>query len=535
MKYITVLLACFVILVPHLLFPQTERWVYKYSGLSGWQNESCNAILYGLDDNIYAAGTGCHAGTDVDIVVVSLSNSGIVRWVHSHNGYADFDDYAYAIVCDDNNNVYVGGSSYNSDTISDFTVISLTPNGNERWVYRHQGSYIGDGCVRALAVGTDGNIYAAGYDERFQTGQDFVIVCLDTSGIEQWVYRYDGPGYYADEAYSITYGMDGNIYAAGIYDYTNAVVVSLTAAGTERWVYQYDEHYEDRASSVVFGADSNVYVFGTLSVYSVYVYSFLFAISLNDAGVENWTYEHSMPSAAACGACGNDGNLYCAGALGSDIPVFMVVGIDNSGLLNWEYSYGLPTTYATSIIFGLDGHLYAAGQSADSSTGLKFAVVSLYTSGTERWTYNYGGFEYNIANAICYGADSNLYMGGKTFGDVTGNDFTVISLDPSPIMLDEHESKDLLLFLQINPNPFRQSIHIGCRITDDRQEYDLKVYDIVGRLVIDLSEQLSVSGHQQSVMWEGTDDSGERVPGGVYFVLGKTGNASVIEKVVKLE
>ncbi len=537
MKYIEVLFCCGVILVPHFIFSQTERWVYKYSGLSGWQNDACNAICYGSDGNIYAAGTGCHAGTEIDIVVVSLSTSGTERWVYVHNGYADFVDDANAITCDANNYVYVGGSSYNSDTISDFTVISLTSDGDERWVYRHQGPYIGNGCVRALAIGSNGDIYAAGYDERFQSGQDFIIVCLDTSGTEQWIYRYNGPGNYTDDAYSIACGLDGNIYGAGICDYSNAVVVSLTAAGTERWVYQYDEHYEDRASSIVLGADSNVYVFGTCSVNSGYVYSFLFAISLNDAGVENWTYGHSMPSAAACGVFGEDGHIYCAGAYGSDIPVFMAVGIDNSGFLDWEYTYGLPTTWATSIIYGPDGYLYAAGCSRDSVAGftLYFAVVSLYTSGTQRWTYDYGGPGFNVAGALCYGADSNLYAGGRTEDSVTGNDFTVISLDPVPIMINDLGKQQFPFLLEICPNPFRYSTDIGYHITDDMQECDLRVYDIIGRLVIDLSEQLSVIGYQSSVTWGGADDLGKRLPAGVYFVQAKSGDVFALKKVVKLE
>lgn len=535
MKHITVLFSCCVILAPHLLLSQTERWVYKYSGLSGWQNDVCNAICYGPDGNIYAAGTGCHAGTDIDIVVVSLSASGAENWVYVHNGYADFIDCANTIACDANNNIYVGGSSYNSDTISDFTVISLTSNGAERWVYRHQGPYIGNGCVRALVIGSNGNLYAAGYDERFQSGQDFIIVCLDTSGTEQWIYRYNGPGNYTDDAYSIGCGLHGNVYAAGISDYRDAVVVSVTENGNERWVYRYDEHYEDRASSIVYGADSNIYVFGTYSVYSGYVYSFLFAISLNDAGGENWTYGHSMPSAAACGVVGADGNLYSAGAYGSDIPVFMVVSIDSFGFLNWEYSYGLPTTYATAIIYGPDGYVYAAGQSADSSSGLRFAVVSLYTSGAERWTYDYGGPGYNLANALCYGADSNLYAGGRTEDSVTGHDFTVISLDPAPIMINDLGRQQFSSVLQIFPDPFRQSTDIRCPVTDDKQECYLMVYDIIGRLVIDLSEQLSGIGYRSSVTWDGADDSGKQLPGGVYFVKFRTGDISAIKKVVKLK
>ncbi|MDH4210319.1 MAG: T9SS type A sorting domain-containing protein [candidate division WOR-3 bacterium] len=535
MKYIEVLFCCCVILVPHFIFSQTERWVYKYSGLSGWQNEACNAICYGSDGNIYAAGTGCHAGTDIDIVVVSLSTSGAERWVYVHNGYADFIDDANTITCDANNYVYVGGSSYNSDTISDFTVISLTPDGSERWIYRHQGPYIGDGCVRALAYGADGNIYAAGYDERFQSGRDFIIVSLDTSGTERWVYRYNGPGNNTDDAYSIVCGSDGNVYAAGSYDYNHAVVLSVTADGTERWVYQYGQHYEDGANAVVYGADGNVYAFGTCAVNTGYVYAFLFTIKLSDSGYEHWTYVNSVPSSATCGIFGDDGNIYCAGSYGSDMPVFTVLGISSAGLFMWEYMHGLSVSWATSIIYAPDNKIYAAGCGVDSVMGVHLAVVSLYTSGTQRWTYDYGGPDFCIANALCFGADSNLYVGGETVDSVTGTDFTVISLNPIPIMIYDFASQQLSSVLQIYPNPFRHYAEIRCQLPGVNTTSDIDIFDITGQQVTSISVPVSDIGHQSTVKWGGTDDRGMRLPAGVYFVHVKTGAFLGIQKVVKLE
>jgi len=536
MKSIRVFIFCIVFLLPQMIFAQTERWVYTYSEVGGWENEACNTICYGLDDNIYAAGTGYHAGTGVDIVVVSLSTSGTEQWVYTYNGFAGFDDYANALICDGDNNAYVGGSSYNSDTISDFTVISLEPGGTERWIYRHQGPYIGNGCVRALAYGTDGNIYAAGYDQRFQSGRDFIVVSLDTSGSERWVYRYNGPGNNSDDACSIVYGSDGNIYVTGTYDYYHAVVISLTADGTERWVYHYNQHYEDRASAVLYGTDGNVFVVGTCAVYGPYVYAFAFVISLNDSGTENWAYSHSMPSSATSGVFGEDGNIYCAGAYGSDIPVFMVIGISNAGSLMWEYMYGMPTAWATSIVYGPDDNIYAAGCSVDSIASYELTVVSLYTSGAERWTYGYGGPDFPImANTLCYGADSNLYVGGVSVDSVTGRDFTVISLNPIPIAVDDFVSNRFSSMLQINPNPFRHDTDIRCQITDNSTMADIRIFDVSGRLINDISEPVSGIGYQLSVKWEGTDDCGSKLPAGVYFVQVKSDDKCEMQKVVKLK
>jgi len=91
---------------------------------------------------------------------------------------------------------------------------------------------------------------------------------LDTSGIERWVYRYDGPGGGIDIATSIAVGSDGNLYAAGRSDgsgnYDDFTVASLTDSGTERWVFRYHgpgDSYNG-ANSIIEGPDSNLYVAG---------------------------------------------------------------------------------------------------------------------------------------------------------------------------------------------------------------------------------------------------------------------------------
>ena len=60
---------------------------------------------------------------------------------------------------------------------------------------------------------------------------DLIVISLTTAGDTNWVYRYNGPGNGHDEAKSIVYGADGNIYASGSsfdsgtdYDFT---VISL--------------------------------------------------------------------------------------------------------------------------------------------------------------------------------------------------------------------------------------------------------------------------------------------------------------------
>jgi hypothetical protein len=86
--------------------------------------------------------------------------------------------------------------------------------------------------------------------------------------------------------------------------------------------------------------------------------------------------------------------------------------------------------------------------------------------------------------------------------------------------------------LEIYPNPFRHSTDIRYRISDCRQKCELEIYDITGRLVTTLSEQISVSSHQISVRWDGKDCQGRKVPSGVYFIRFETWGYKETEKIV---
>jgi len=72
--------------------------------------------------------------------------------------------------------------------------------------------------------------------------------------------------------------------------------------------------------------------------------------------------------------------------------------------------------------------------------------------------------------------------------------------------------------IEVYPNPFNRLTDIRYRITDDSHAKAVKVYDVSGRLLRDLSDQISVIGDQLSVTWDGTDDAGRHMPAGIYFL-----------------
>jgi hypothetical protein len=212
-------------------FGQTERWVYRYNGTGGYWDEAYK-VAVGADGNVYAAGYSYGTGTCYDFTVVSLTAAGGQRWVYRYNGPGDSADCALAVACGADSNIYAAGYSYDSLTGLDFTVISLTQAGDQRWVYRYSGPGDSADCAYSVTYGSDGNVYAAGSRYGTGTGYDFVVICLNSAdGNQRWVYRYNGPAGGTDCAYSVGFGADGKVYAAGMSTgsgtYGDFTVISL--------------------------------------------------------------------------------------------------------------------------------------------------------------------------------------------------------------------------------------------------------------------------------------------------------------------
>lgn len=368
----------------------------------------------------------------------------IERWIYTYNGPADNADEALSIVFGQDGNLYAAGFSFGLVGDNDFAILSVDTSGNERWVYTYDGlGHVTDG-ANALTYGTDANLYAAGWSNAGTGDIDFTMISVDSGGNERWVYRYNGTGNYVDNAFSIAYGLDGNIYAAGFTftfaaGVTDFIVVSLTPSGNLRWIYNYDGGGRpwNGANSIIYGPDNYIYAAGYCG--GVYNDVDFAVICLDTAGNEEWIYKHNGSGndddEAKSIVFGTDNNLYAAGysSDSSTSSDFTVISLTTSGEENWVYQYngsGNDADQANSIAYSIDNYLYAAGFVYDASVDNDFVVISLTPSGNERWVYTYNGpnnYNDEALSLVC-GSDSNVYAAGYSFGSGTREDFTVVSL-----------------------------------------------------------------------------------------------------------
>ena len=520
-----------IIFVCVLSHAQVERWVYQFDGgVNG--NDEAIALIHSVDGNIYAAGYSSGNGTDSDFTVVSLTSGGVERWVYRYNGPGDSLDIARAIVCDPDGNLYVAGSSYNNNN-NDVIIISLAPDGAERWVYRYNGTGNGDDIANSIVLGLDGNLYAAGVSYEAGTEDDFLIISVDTTGNERWVYTYDWTGG-GDGAYALAYGADHNLYAAG-YSYHFVVihvftVISIDTAGSERWLFrtQGTGVVDEAVQSIVSGLDGNIYAAG---------YSYLLdftVVSFDTAEIERWTYlkgQAGFNDRALDVTYGSDGNIYSVGFLenngtGYD---FTVISLTDMGDTNWIYSINGSANgndVAQAIVYGADEHIYCAGWIIDTSSAEDFVVIRLNTTGAEEWKYKYNGADNNTdkAAAVVYGQDDNIYAAGCCTD--SGNlDFVVISLDTTTTGVDEKQiqTSDIQC---VHPFSTFFTNSIVLEVNNPPCNLEIVLYDVQGR------KKYETLLSSPPTVLEINDGEISLLPKGIYFL--RININSVDQEVVKL-
>ena len=238
---------------------------------------------------------------------------------------------------------------------------------------------------------------------------------------------------------------------------------------------------------------------------------------LNDYIAEAWIFTEVSPAMGSYnGLC-----VRIDTATGVNAMYHMVSDFDNSARLMLRHITGATPSVIREWTAGeIPGGIPA------SSSWHKFKIKIVADS---IWAY-YDDVELPgspfIDNRVTKGYFGIYFFNALAFSSTNCDDIIV----SSPTGINEYGSEPLSTF-SVYPNPFRTETAIRCQISDVGIP-SFRIYDAAGRLVKDISSQVSVIGNQISVSWDGRDDAGKTVSPGVYFFADAHGNG--LEKVIKL-
>ncbi len=370
-----------------------QQWVATYNGTANGVDVAASIKVDG-SGNVYV--TGYSEGTETDYATIKYNSSGVQQWVQLYTGIGNSGGQATSLAVDASGNVYVTGVSDGSGTGSDYATIKYNTSGVQQWVQRYNGPANDNEQATAITVDASGNVYVTGYSTVSGTNNDYATIKYNAAGIPQWVQRYNGPFGGVDEGYAIAVDGSGNVYVTGLsvgigtdVDYAT---IKYNSSGVQQWVQRYNGpgNYIDQASSIALDNSGNIYVTGwSMGSGTAFDYA---TIKYNFSGVQQWVQRYN-----GTGGNGDEraysitvdglGNVYVAGwstlsGINSD---YATVKYNTAGVQEWAQRYNGQGNWideASSVAADASGNVYVTGASFVSGGGydyvtIKYAPVAL--------------------------------------------------------------------------------------------------------------------------------------------------------------
>ena len=326
---------------------------------------------------------------------------------------------------------------------------------SQEWINTYNSPTNGPDNPVAMTVDNSGNVYVTGVSSTSTTGRDIATIKYNSSGVEQWVARYDnGSG---DDVKGITVDASGNVYIAASIVVNNSGVqatVKYNSSGVEQWVALLGVPVGSPAgpgngkSCIATDASGNVYVGGSRIFGSGQNGSYLLT-KYNSNGDSVWTRTYK-------------GSHFLAG-LGSGI---VCIKVDGSYIYVTGKSFDQnpdlsASAFATTIKYDLSGsHQWmrkdtlvngsddVIGMDIDASGniivicdfGFNLITYKYNSSGAMLWKRIYSGIAgdyYDEVTGLALDASGNIFLTGNSHRSVGDRDFLTLKYDASGNLLWE--------------------------------------------------------------------------------------------------
>lgn len=405
----------------------TQEWAARYNGPPGNNSDFASAMTIDGSGNVYVTGysVGINTGS-YDYATIKYDASGVQQWVSRYNGTANGTDYGYAIAVDGSGNVYVTGGSVGITTnYYDYATIKYDASGAQQWVAIYD---LGGGDIaRAIAIDVSGNIIVTGESAGIGTYNDYTTLKYNSSGVQLWEARYNGPTNGTDQALSLALDSSGNIFITGsshnnVTFYEEYATVKYSPSGVQQWASRYNGpgNGSDIANSVKVDASGNVYVTGqSEGTGSNADYA---TIKYNSSGDSLWVKRYNGTGnafdAATSLAVDGSGNIFITGYSSRFVANFDYTTIKYSpaGDSLWVKRYNGTSNYRDyAYSLALDGasNVYVTGFSRETSGSDNYTTIKYNTSGTQQWLASYSaGTTGEEGRSIALDALGNVYVTG---------------------------------------------------------------------------------------------------------------------------
>ena len=341
-----------------------------------------------------------------------------------------------AIITDKVGNVYVTGAAGNPE---DIVTIKYSSSGQQEWLARYNGPGNGRDGSNSIKIDNKGNVIVAGKSEGIGTNFDFITIQYSLSGEQKWFRRYAGIGNQYDEVSSIGIDSIDNIYIAGISNQRYAII-KYDSAGTQQWVNFYGtENNVSYATAIIIDKYGNIYVTGQSGEDSTSSIDIV-TIKYNSFGILKWVAKYNSPTSEndygmAIGV-DSDGSIYVCGGSQGDLHYddYILVKYDSLGAEQWNRRYngsGNFSDQARALVIDKLNNVYISGYATQAGTGNDFTTIKYNPFGDQIWLRKYNNGLNDFCEDLTIDRIGNIYVEGASDGNGTNYDYATIKYNAS--------------------------------------------------------------------------------------------------------
>ncbi|MDH4480090.1 MAG: Ig-like domain-containing protein [Rhodoferax sp.] len=447
----------------------TKLW----TRLVGGADEDFGAALEtGLDGSIYIGGVTANSldgqtnSGAMDAFVSKYSPTGIKLWTRLVGGTGY--DGAGALTLGLDGSIYVAGDADNVvdgqqfNGVVDAFISKYDASGNKAWTRLVGGTAFERGT--ALATGSDGSIYLAGYtqgtfdSQTNKGGTDAYVSKFDANGNQLWTRLIGGAG--SDYGKALAIGLDGSIYLAGDTDGSmggqsnsgsyDAFVTKLDSSGNTLWTRFVGGTGNDGGAAITLGVDGAIYLGGSTNgsidgqtnsgSWDPFVAKF------DSSGTKAWTAMGGSVSGDGCYALttGLDGAIYAAGETDGDLGGQVNAGSSDIFLAKFVSSSTADTT--APVLSGISPVDGATGVAVSANCVMAFSeavkagsgnfviksgsttVATIAVTDSSQVTFSGLTVTINPVSNLAYNTSYTVELATGVIKDMAGNNWVV---DPS--------------------------------------------------------------------------------------------------------
>ncbi len=350
-----------------------QLWVARYNG-TGDAEDFVSRVEVDPSGNVYITGTSYGLTTGYDITTLKYSSAGSQLWVARYTSSGIATDEAIDLKVDAAGNAYVTGSRFSAASQKDYVTIKYSTAGTQLWVSAYNGTGNGDDNPASIDIDGSGNVYVTGASRGTTSGVDIATIKYNSSGVQQWASRYTGVGDSVDRGVKVDVDALSNVYVGGV-TYAAAtgndyILVKYNSSGVQQWLRTHSSPgaSNDYVTDAIVDASNNIYISGSRFV-AASRYDF-HTIKYDGSGNSLWSASFNSvendDDAATALALDNTGNLYVTGysfnfKSGDDIYTLKYTP---TGIQRWSTRFNSPADFTDEprrVVVDASGNVYIAG------------------------------------------------------------------------------------------------------------------------------------------------------------------------------